>query len=58
MRLRSRSRLLYAAGSTVAAGVFFGLFGIASRFPFHELGFGVFLVGVFCVALVLFGRID
>jgi hypothetical protein len=58
MRFRLNPRLLYALGSTVAAGVFFGLFGTINKFPFQGIGFGVFLFGVFCVAFVLFGRID
>jgi hypothetical protein len=53
-----RSRVLYAAGSTVVAGLIFGLFGDTNRFPFQEIGFAVFLVLVFGVALILFGRVD
>jgi hypothetical protein len=52
------SRLLYAAGSTAVAGLFFGLVGDINRFPFREVGFCAFLVLVFGVALALYGRVD
>ena len=38
--------------------LFFGLASDTSRFPFDEIGFGLFLVLVFALALVLFGRVD
>jgi hypothetical protein len=39
-------------------GLTFALFGAIDRFPFGALGFCAFLVGVFGIALLLFGKVD
>lgn len=58
MRTQLRSRLIYASASTLVGGLTFALLGSIDRFPFGPIGFGVFLVGVFAVAMLLFGKVE
>jgi len=36
----------------------FGLAGNIDNFPNREVGFGIFLIGLFATTLLLFGKVD
>ena len=51
-------KVRYAVLTTVLGGVLFALVADMNRFPGGWLGYGVFLVGVFLLALQLHDRLD
>ncbi|MCL4682981.1 MAG: hypothetical protein KJZ92_17165 [Rhodocyclaceae bacterium] len=53
----AKPRVLSGVASAVAAAVFLGLFASAPL-AFGSIGYWLFIVGVFCLAFALHGRVD
>ena len=56
--MKVSARLRYAVTSTALGGVLFALIADMDRFPGGWPGYGLFLVGVFVLAVYLYDRID
>jgi hypothetical protein len=58
LKIRLPPRFLFAVGSTAFAAVFFAVVGEPRKFPGEWFGYVGFLVGVFCLALYVYGKLD
>jgi hypothetical protein len=58
VKARLPPRFLFALASTAFAAVFFAVFEDPHKFPGEWFGYAGFLVGVFCLALYGYGKVD